>query len=181
MSTFAQYTQSSSVHKLTFTTTSLLNSPLFLWILRSNKLTLSHLKIKNLHHLEPASDHTTTTTSTAVTANANANAMPAVDPRPSDADIEDKPWKYIGYPGYSEFLASDDDLLFFRRFGVLNARVALGMQDEIAHLEAQLRAVDKDFSSVYGMDINNGSLRDEMPGRAALLAAIAVKLPKYSK
>jgi len=128
--------------------------------------------------LEPASDHNTMHTTTI---NTNANVMPAADPRPSDSDIEDKPWKYIGYPGYSEFLASDDDLLFFRRFGVLSARVALGMQDEIAHLESQLRALDKDFSSVYGLDVNNGSLRDEMPERTALLATIAIKLPKYSK
>ncbi|KAH7029153.1 uncharacterized protein B0I36DRAFT_374758 [Microdochium trichocladiopsis] len=104
-----------------------------------------------------------------------------VEPKPSEFEVEDKPWKYIGYPVYADFLASDNDLLVFRRFGVLGARVALGMQDELVSLETKLRALDKQHASVYGPAVNNGSLRDDIPERAALLAQIGDALPKYTE
>ncbi|KXJ90745.1 hypothetical protein Micbo1qcDRAFT_226750 [Microdochium bolleyi] len=127
-------------------------------------------------HAEQASvDNRRSTNST----NTNITTTMA-EPRPTEADIEEKPWKYVGYRGYSEFLASDNELLLFRRFGVLNARVALDMQDQLARLEERLEALDKQYSSVYGADVNNGSLRDDEPERAAIVAEIAKLLPKYN-
>jgi hypothetical protein len=46
-----------------------------------------------------------------------------------------KAWKKIGYRGFSAFLNLDNDLLIFRRFGKLNIRLLLYLQDEIAVLE----------------------------------------------
>jgi len=30
-------------------------------------------------------------------------------------ELDEKPWKYVGYRGYTEFLVSDNDFLVFRR------------------------------------------------------------------
>lgn len=131
--------------------------------------------------IEQASyDQHTSRCSSTHSANTNMNTAMA-EPRPSGVDIGEKPWKYIGYHGYSEFLASDNELLLFRRFGVLNVRVALDMQDQLAKLEEKLQALDKQYSSVYGVDVNNGSLRDDEPDRALIVAEIAKLLPRYSK
>ena len=91
-----------------------------------------------------------------------------------------KPWKYIGIKGYSEFVASDDDFLIFRRFGTLNTRLALALQDEISVFEQQLLDLDKGYSDKNGKDMNNGSFRDDMDDRAELLERIREKMQRYS-
>jgi hypothetical protein len=45
------------------------------------------------------------------------------------------PRKYTGYRVFSRYVASDQAFFIVRRFGTLNARVLLAMQDEIAALE----------------------------------------------
>lgn len=72
-----------------------------------------------------------------------------------------KPWKYVGYQGFSRFIASDDDFLFFRRFGDLSVRVLLVLQDEIVRLEAQLDALNESLSEDTAPDGHNGSFRTE--------------------
>lgn len=59
-----------------------------------------------------------------------------------------KPWKYLGYRAYSSFLASDDNFLVFRRFGNLNARVLLFLQDQICRFEERLEELDALHSAV---------------------------------
>lgn len=53
------------------------------------------------------------------------------------------PWKYAGYRVFSRFMASDDAFLIVRRFGNLNARIALSLQDDIVLLEQQLDNLEK--------------------------------------
>ncbi|KAK8121796.1 phytase [Apiospora sp. TS-2023a] len=99
---------------------------------------------------------------------------------PNEQDIRTKPWKYVGYRGYSEFIASDDDLLVFRRFSVLNARVLLSLQDKVCELEKELLELDKAYSGKNTDDFNNGTFREDLPDRAELLEVIAIALPRYN-
>jgi hypothetical protein len=99
-------------------------------------------------------------------------------------DVELKPWKYIGYRGFSSFVASDNDFFFLRRFGTLHARVLLALQDEITVLEDRLRALDVLASRKCAPDRHNGSFRfdkTECPERTGLMWDIYQKLGQYSK
>jgi hypothetical protein len=87
--------------------------------------------------------------------------------RPSSAESvspkeeKEKPWKYVGYKVFSRWVASDPSFFVLRRFGTLNARVALSLQDEIAQLEERLDHMDKTYSDRDTEDANNGTFRDE--------------------
>ena len=54
---------------------------------------------------------------------------------------------------FASFLASDDELLIFRRFDELNARNLLHLQSELLHLEAQLREFDEEDAKDGSMDV----------------------------
>ncbi|KAI0905116.1 hypothetical protein F4823DRAFT_567071 [Ustulina deusta] len=58
-----------------------------------------------------------------------------------------KPWKYVGYRGYTKFIASKDDFIILRHFNSLNIRIALLLQDEIAVLENELAEIDEKTNS----------------------------------
>lgn len=107
--------------------------------------------------------------------------IPAVGTEPTEEDVQRKPWKYIGYRGYSKFISSDDDFLVMRRFDTLSARVALSLQDEIVVLEDELNEIDEVHSKRESPDVNNGALRDDIPDRKLLVDRAAKKLRKYSK
>jgi hypothetical protein len=93
-----------------------------------------------------------------------------------------KPWKEIGYRGFSAFLASDNDFLVFRHFGAVNARLLLYLQDEIAVLEQDLEELEILHSQDSAVDIHNGSFRQEtLPQRKKLLDNLLVKVKEYSK
>ena len=84
------------------------------------------------------------------------------DPLPSTVGKDKfKPWKTIGYRGFSAFLASDTDFLIFRRFGTLNARILLFLQDEITSLEEELERLELFHASPEAADVHNGSFRQE--------------------
>lgn len=99
----------------------------------------------------------------------------------SPEEIQRKPWKFIGYNGYAQFIASDNDFLVLRRFGTLSTRVALSLQDEICELEERLEECDAVYSSRDAQDVNNGTFRDDLPDRKELLRTIAKKISYYSK
>jgi hypothetical protein len=102
----------------------------------------------------------------------------------TEHDIFDQPWKYTGYKKYAWFLASDDDFLIFRRFGVLNARIILLLQDEICLAESRLKALDEEYSQKTAPRLHNGSFRKEsahQADRKTLLLEIKEKLKEYSK
>ncbi|KAI1128640.1 hypothetical protein F5Y10DRAFT_240197 [Nemania abortiva] len=100
---------------------------------------------------------------------------------PSHEDIQRQPWRYIGYKRYAEFIASDRCHFIFRRFGALNARVALRLQDRITELEEKLKQLDEHYSSKYGEPFNNGSFRDDMDDRAAILDELEIYLDRYNQ
>ena len=101
--------------------------------------------------------------------------------QPSTNDIQEKPWKFIGYKGYAKFIASEDDFYIFRRYQVLNARAILLMQDEIAVLEEELAQLDAAYSRKSAQDLHNGRFRDDQEDRSVLLQTISEKLYRYSK
>jgi len=108
-----------------------------------------------------------------------------LNPQEREKRETEKPWKYVGYKVFSRWMASDQTFFIMRRFGALNARVALSLQDEIVELEEQLDFMDKEYSSPDVADVNNGSFRDDPfigPGdRLDLVRNILPeKLAKYS-
>lgn len=99
---------------------------------------------------------------------------------PTEEEIKEKPWKYIGYKGYTNFISSDDDFFLLRRFDSLNVRAALALQDELSWLEEELGALDNEFSAKAADDYNNGTLRQDVPERLDLVRIISAKLREYS-
>lgn len=102
------------------------------------------------------------------------------EPQLTGEEIEQKPWKYIGYKGYSEFIASENDFYVLRGFRSLNTRIALALQDQITVLEQKMEQLDTQYSRRHAEDLHNGSFRYDRDDRAALLEAIASKLSLYS-
>ncbi|KAI9853666.1 MAG: hypothetical protein M1813_002026 [Trichoglossum hirsutum] len=80
----------------------------------------------------------------------------------SPKDELEHPYKYIGYRVFSRWVASDDAFFIVRRFGALNARVMLALQDKIAGLEEELGDMDEVFSGKEASNnINNGTFRND--------------------
>jgi hypothetical protein len=69
--------------------------------------------------------------------------------------------KYVGYNVFSKWIASDSAFFVLRRFGTLNARVALSMQDKIVRLEEELEDMDRTYSDQTPGPVDNGSFRDD--------------------
>ena len=102
--------------------------------------------------------------------------------RPSQAEIDAKPWKYTGYQSFSAFVASDNDFFILRRFGNLSARVLLRLQDQLSCLEAELELVEKRVREKDAPDIHNGSFRQEtQEERQALVCRAQILLREYSQ
>ncbi|KIN05273.1 hypothetical protein OIDMADRAFT_78820, partial [Oidiodendron maius Zn] len=95
-------------------------------------------------------------------------------------ELDDKPWKYLGYRGYSEFLASENDWLIFRRFGVESARVALGLQNRVSSFSHQLSSLDKKYSRRDAQDVHNGSFRGDQDDRKKVFDALHQSILEYS-
>ncbi|KAL2687391.1 hypothetical protein Neosp_004951 [[Neocosmospora] mangrovei] len=108
-------------------------------------------------------------------------ASTTVETPPSEEEIHLKPWKFIGYKGYAEFISSDDDWFILRRFGALNVRVALALQDEVSVLEEDLKKLDATYSQRGAPDRHNGRLRGDVEERRALIELLSDKLYKYSE
>jgi hypothetical protein len=95
--------------------------------------------------------------------------------------VNAKPWRYLGYRGFSTFIASDDDFFILRRFGTLHARVLLALQDQLTVLESNLSAIDEEASRDED-DYHNGTFReDRFQERVVIVAEIQKKLGQYSK
>lgn len=100
---------------------------------------------------------------------------------PTQAERERKPWKFEGYPAFSAWMASSNDFFLLRRFGQLNARVLLIMQDEIVVKEKELEAID--LQCQIGSDElgDCSSLRyDPNPARRQILLELKTLLKEYS-
>ena len=99
----------------------------------------------------------------------------------TDKEVDEKPWKFIGYPGYSSFLASETDLLIFRRFGASSARIALKLQYDVMVLEEELSRLDRNFARREAQDVHNGSFRIEQPERERVIGQLHKALLEYSE
>lgn len=95
--------------------------------------------------------------------------------------MDEKPWKYIGYPGYCSFIASENDFFMLRRFASVSARIALSLQDQVVVLEERLNELDWNYSRKEEEDVNNGSFRDDDEERGEVLEELRVAILKYSK
>jgi hypothetical protein len=106
--------------------------------------------------------------------------------QPPDTNVltqkRSKPWKEVGYRGFSAFIASDNDFLIFRRFGSLNARLILYLQDQITVLESSLEELEKKHMTEDAQDSHHGSFRrEQLSKRTELLEKINKKVREYSK
>ena len=94
------------------------------------------------------------------------------------------PCKYVGYRVFSKWVASDRSFFIVRRFGALNARVILDLQDELVRLDQELTALDEAWSrrATKNDSTNNGSFRfDPSDKRTRLVHEVLPgKLLKYS-
>lgn len=98
----------------------------------------------------------------------------------TEEELDTKPWKYIGYRGYSSYLASETDFQIFRRFKTSSVRVILKLQDKVAELEDELESLDKEHERRECEDVNNGTLRDDdVEGRDELLGKLKLALDEY--
>lgn len=121
-----------------------------------------------------------------MTASSASSDLPLKDPYPdySEDDVRRAPWKYIGYRVFSKWIASDQSFFIVRRFGALQARAVLSLQDEIARLEEQLESMDKAYSRKAVPDVvDNGSFRNDPwnEERGATVKTICEKLKYYSE
>jgi len=97
-------------------------------------------------------------------------------------EINLKPWKYIGWPGFTRFAASDNDFLVLRQFDVASTRVLLAMQDKISQLEDVLNTMDAQSCAPDAPDLNNGSFREEYnEDRSKIIGELKISLLEYSK
>ena len=77
-------------------------------------------------------------------------------------------------------MASDDDFFVLRKFGIVGARVALHLQDQVAWLEEQLEHEDKLCRQGPVHLADSGTFRlDQRPNRRQLLADLASSLERY--
>ena len=88
-------------------------------------------------------------------------------------------WRYVGYPGFARWMASTNDFFILRRFGALNARVLLLMQDRIVQKEKRLLEIDQQVRDSEGGSQRSDSLRlDVGSAREQILDDLALLLER---
>ena len=91
------------------------------------------------------------------------------------------PWMVQGYPAFSRWMASADDFMVLRRFGVLNTRVILLLQNDLVKAERELFELDK---QAQGLPTDQGRCDiisdDNFPARSVALRSIVPMLEQYS-
>lgn len=108
-------------------------------------------------------------------------------PRSRSREKRTKPYKYAGYPAFCRYIASDNDGFLFRRFGELNARVLLNMQNDIEAVEAELAQLDRAIKLDERENARLDSLQADKapnalyPRRARLLEDVQEMLHRYSE
>ena len=101
---------------------------------------------------------------------------------PSQYDVDQKAWKYVGYRSFCEFVSSDEDFFVLRRFGSLSARVLLDLQDQLARLEGELEDIEQQLRQRDAPDVHNGSFRqDSQTRRKEIISEAQRVLREYSK
>lgn len=98
---------------------------------------------------------------------------------PSPEEIKAKPSHYIGYPGFANWIASDNDFLVLRRFDGLAARVLLRKQWQLCKVEKQLADLDLKLSRGDDDSIDNGSFESDDPARTVCIGDADKQLGEY--
>ncbi|KAH8800245.1 hypothetical protein F5884DRAFT_891092 [Xylogone sp. PMI_703] len=103
--------------------------------------------------------------------------------KPTQKEIDEKPWKYLGYNAFSSYLVADPDNLVVRRFNKLFGRGILYMQDQLSELETKLEELDKRYRDTGPgeREYDNGTARNDLPDRKALVDEIVKTQYKYYK
>ena len=104
--------------------------------------------------------------------------------KPTQQDIEKRPWQYKGYPAFTAWMGSSSDFFLLRRFDKLNAWVQLDWQDQIARLETKLEQVNEQCRQNSDVDARSDSLRpdiDPMPRRQEIIKELRSLLKEYSE
>lgn len=97
------------------------------------------------------------------------------------------PYKHLGYPELSRYIASDNDSFLFRRFGALNARVLLNLQHDIEVQEKYLSELDEAVAQdPHQFALLNSLAWDKHPNnphpqRAIVLEKLQPLLHRYSR
>ena len=99
--------------------------------------------------------------------------------QPTANDVREKAWKYVGYKGFSQWLASSDDFLVVRRFDTLAARVLLLLQWELVKIEKDLSDLDDALKATTTIDRHNGSFELDYEGRQMTINLAHGKLKEY--
>nr|KAK5443051.1 hypothetical protein LTR18_005728 [Exophiala xenobiotica] len=108
------------------------------------------------------------------------------------SDDEKRKWgfKFSGYPAFARWMGTSEDFFLIRRFGDLNARVLLAMQDDIMQLEERLQAIDKRYEDAFFdkatqkplTPSRNDTLRcDPDPERKKILGKLKTMLKEYNE
>lgn len=91
-------------------------------------------------------------------------------------------WKYVGYPGFSRFMASSNDCFALRKFTSLNVRTLLKLQNNVVELERRLDEMDNFSMNLPPDEGGCASFRlDANSPREELLDEIEAALDKYSQ
>ncbi|KAK1751962.1 hypothetical protein QBC47DRAFT_389361 [Echria macrotheca] len=102
--------------------------------------------------------------------------------RLTQEELDEKPWKYIGYKDFAKFMSSDDDFFAIRRFDRLHTRVLLYHQARISSMEEQLDTLDQQLSARNAEDVDNGSVREDVSERKDLIfGQISNALVEYDR
>ncbi len=107
------------------------------------------------------------------------------------SDDEKRTWafKFKGYPALARWMGASEDFFLIRRFGDLNARILLAMQDDIMQLEERLQTIDKRYEDAFFdkatqkplTPSRNDTLRcDPDPERRQILGKLRPMLKEYS-
>lgn len=93
-----------------------------------------------------------------------------------------KPGKDLGYRDLSALLASDNDFMIFRRFGSINVRLLLRLQDSISVLKDKLERIECQLIESDATGVHNGTFREESCSqRTEILDELNTKAREYSK
>ncbi|PMD35042.1 hypothetical protein L207DRAFT_570622 [Hyaloscypha variabilis F] len=99
----------------------------------------------------------------------------------TEEDLYTCAWKYVGYKGYTQFIASESDFFVLRRFDAASVRVALFLQGQVSDLVGDLEAIDQACSQKSAPWHHNGSFRHETnESRVRIIASLQKKMTEYN-
>ncbi|QDS72495.1 hypothetical protein FKW77_010072 [Venturia effusa] len=144
----------------------------FVPVLRSPSTTIQQLSPADI---PPTPD---TLVDTAISPRKHA---PSFEPSVLEKNISDR--KMLGYPFYCRFIADEPTLFMVRRFGALNVRAALALQDELVELEEALIDGEEYTREILAGEYDNGSFRldPDTDRKKLIMEKLVPKLTSYNE